>query len=214
MRWVDRGPEPAGLRPIRCLYTPGWVQYYSGRRENKPSDSRWRGFIGDLGRPFHNLCAYCEELHKGEVDHFRPKKRFPSLVYKWSNWLFACHDCNHAKLEKWPIAGYVDPCSRSEHERPEHFFSFDTMTGEILPREGLSPLHREIAQNTITGLQLNRSHHLKQRLAQVYMLAIYEKSLPSSRLDIGIIRKFLESPYAMCLSFTRAWLSGRGYPAI
>lgn len=37
--------------------------------------------LKDVRTVFFGLCAYCEELCKDEVEHFRPKSRFPERVY-------------------------------------------------------------------------------------------------------------------------------------
>ena len=139
MHWVDRGPEPAGLKRIHCIYTPLWIQYYPARVGKKPTDSYWRSFREELENVFRGLCAYCEEATSGEVEHFQPKSKFPHLVYTWDNWLFACHECNHSKLDYWPASGYVDPCSNSKSDRPEDCFVFDIQTGLIMPNRDLTP---------------------------------------------------------------------------
>lgn len=167
MHWVDRGPEPEGLAAVRSRYTPRWVEYYRNGTGSRPSDSHWRDFHDDLSSVFFDLCAYCEELCRGEVEHFRPKSRFPELVYEWSNWVFACHDCNFAKSEKWPTGGYIDPCARLRAARPQTFFGFDTLTGEIVPKTGLSLGRRKKAVQIIDDLQLNARHHTIGRIARI-----------------------------------------------
>ena len=214
MHWVNRGPEPTGLAVIRTRYTPRWVAYYPGRGGVKPNDSRWRDFLGDLCRVFSGLCAYCEELDKGEIDHFRPKSQFPQLVYQWSNWVFACHNCNQSKQEKWPPIGYVDPCSNSIQERPENFFRFDTETGEILPMLKMSPDLRDKAQKTIDDLSLNASHHLRERLEWLVLVSGAISDDPQRQTtDETSQRARLASRTTRLSSITRAWLVERGYAA-
>ena len=171
MHWIDRGPEPAGLPVIRARYTPGWVDYRNGFRANPPSDARWRDFRNELQAAFGGLCGYCEELCRGETDHFRPKNRFPEQVYAWSNWIWACHACNHAKGDKWPGAGYLNPCARSRPARPENFLDFDPSGGLIQPKDGLSPARRRKAQQTIDDLRLNAKHHRRGRVSKVAAIA-------------------------------------------
>ena len=171
MHWIDRGLEPQRLKAIRAQYTSRWIKYYRDGIGSQPGDAYWRAFHADLSRVFFGLCAYCEEFCRGEVEHFRPKSRFPDHVYTWSNWVFACHDCNHMKGDKWPVSGYIDPCARAQLARPERFFDFDTLTGEILVKEGLSQAQHSKAMQTITDLDLNAYHHLKKRLAWLTALA-------------------------------------------
>ena len=211
MHWVDRGPEPPNLEPVRSTYTPRWVQFYRDGIGTKPTDAHWRNFHSDLRKAFGELCAYCEEFSKGEVDHFRPKSKFPDLVYVWSNWLFSCHDCNNSKREKWPSGGYINPCAESVNDHPEYHFTFDTLTGEILPMASLSSTQRRRAVDMIEELRLNGVHHLKVRQERLKMLAILEAERPAAIMEIEGVRNFFESPYTSLPSITRVWLSEQGY---
>ncbi len=189
MHWVARGPEPAELPDLRARYRPMWVRYYGDHTGKKPSDSHWRKIFSQLEQRFHRLCGYCEEECKGEIDHFRPKKTFPELVYDWSNWIVACHSCNHAKLAKWPSTGYVDPCALSRPARPEHFFDFDVMTGMIVPMRGLSPGRHKKAVTTIRDLGLNNFHHIKRRHRWLNMVSMVLHKY--NRIDPALL-KFIE----------------------
>ena len=213
MHWVYRGAEPLGLAAIQSRYTTRWVQYYCQNVGNKPTDSHWLDFRADLSCAFHGLCAYCEEITKGEVDHFRPKSKFPALVYSWPNWLLACHECNHAKLNKWPAAGYVDPCATSKLERPECHFVFDTQTGLISPHESLSSHRRHLANGTIRALRLNDSHHLKKR---ILWLLLFSSGMPEDpkALTANTAKRLVHfaSREMQFSSIVRAWLFEHGFP--
>ena len=213
MHWVDRGPEPPELAAIRNRYTPRWVQFYCQNVGNRPTDSYWLRFHDHLSCAFRGLCAYCEETTKGEVEHFRPKSKFPALVYSWSNWLLACHECNHVKLSNWPVAGYVDPCATPKSERPECHFVFDTQTGLISPHGSLSSRRRHMAQETIKALRLNDSHHLKKR---VEWLLLFSRAMPEdpNALTTCTTKSLVhfasrEMPFS---SLVRTWLFENGFP--
>ena len=211
MHWVDRGPEPVGLGPTRSRYTPRWIAHYEVGTGSRPSDSHWRGFRDDLSRVFFSLCAYCEESCRGVVDHFRPKSRFPELVYEWSNWVLACDSCNLVKGDKWPPGGYVDPCARSRLGRPENFFDFDTSSGTIIPRPGLGPVRRKKAIRTISDLNLNAHHHVQWRLL---LLRAIKESLADNPEEDPAHRGSLEFFIARSTplsSSARALLAERGY---
>jgi uncharacterized protein (TIGR02646 family) len=210
MHWVERGPEPQGLESMRSHYTPRWVDHYRDGVGSRPTDSRWRDFRDDLGSAFFRICAYCEESCPGEVDHFRPKSRFPELVYEWPNWVFACRACNGAKGEKWPSGGYIDPCARSRAARPEVLFDFNTTSGTVIPNVGLSPARRKKATQTIDDLQLNADHHVQWRLT---LLRAIEQSLPGSAASNPGVSEYLEwatDRSRPLSSITRKLLSERG----
>ena len=210
MHWVDRGVEPTGLRQIFVQYTPRWIRYYRHGEGNKPpSDTRWRDFHDDLEAAFSGLCAYCEETCRGTVDHFRPKSKFPELVYVWSNWLFSCFDCNNAKLNKWPNEGYIDPCEDSQHDRPEAYFDFDFETGRMMAKTNLDSSRRERAEKIICDLKLNRRHHRKKRVVVLKKLSMLEDCPASERIDTLRLSFALRTEEVS--SFARAWLSKEGY---
>ena len=212
MHWVDRGPEPGGLAQIRLTYTSSWVRYYPHRIGNRPTDSHWLRFHPDLTRVFAGLCAYCEEVTKGEVDHFRPKSRFPRLVYSWSNWLLACHECNHVKSNTWPVDGYLDPCSRSGPRALESYFAFDTLTGFIAPNRTLNRYHRMKTQRTIDDLGLNDFHHLKKRMHWLLLFsALLERDPYVLHDSTKEILQRIASRRFECSSVVLSWLAEHGY---
>ena len=215
MHWIDRGPEPIGLSEVFVKYTPRWVHAYIFSIGKKPPfDTCWSRFRGVLRVRFAGLCAYCERRTKGQVEHFRPKSKFPILVYCWSNWLLACGECNSAKLNRWPFRGYVDPCADSELERPEEYFDFETEieSGFVVPRSGLSEDRRQKAQQTIDDLGLNDLHNWESRLEWLTMFAAILPDDPRNLTadDRDNIAHF-SSREVQLSSCTRAWLSKQGY---
>ena len=212
MHWVDRGPEPSGLEEVRGRYTPRWVDHYEIGIGNRPTDSRWRDFTDELREAFGDICGYCESVCKGEVDHFRPKARFPKLVYVWLNWVFACHDCNNAKSNTWPPGGYIDPCAEDASLIPEAYFTFDTMTGEIIARNDLGHDRFEKAVMMIDDLNLNGQHHLKNRLMWLHAVPWAIPYDPAeATTDSEVARRKLASRSMQWSSLVRVWLMERGY---
>lgn len=184
MHFVDRGSPPVRLARVRSRLTPKWVSFYRYGLDRKPTDTAWRNFEKDLRKVFHSNCGYCEEICRGEVDHFRPKSRFPHLVYEWTNWVYSCHSCNGSKLDKWPNGGHVDPCASNPQNLAEAYFDFDLLTAEVLPRSTLTGPKSRRARITIHNLDLNAYHHLKKRQARLHLIktiAREQPSLPPSR---------------------------------
>lgn len=178
MHFVNRGPEPEGLKKIRDGFTQRWINHYRHGNPRKPSDAKWRDYRDALSHAFTSICGYCEELCRGEVDHFRPKDKFPERVYKWTNWVFSCHDCNHKKSDNWPHYGYVHPCSTSRARRPENYFDFDLTSGEIVTRDDLTDWRYKKAITMIIDLGLNDYHHLKKRRQWIAIIVEICEALP------------------------------------
>lgn len=210
MHFVLRGNEPARLKPIRYKYTRAWVDHYKNGIGEKPKDAKWRGFLPDLSTVFNGCCGYCEAYCKGVVDHFRPKSQFPELVYEWSNWIFACHDCNFNKLDKWPTSGFSDPCNDKTFCNLQYSFVYDLKTGEALPNPKLTPDKYICARDTIEILGLNELHHLKTRLYHIEFLkdlkklSVHDPTTASQRFALLVLG---DAP--LC-SLTRYYLEKEG----
>lgn len=202
MRWIDRGPEPAGVAGYARQFTQGWVDHYRQTRGQPPTDSYWREFRPLLGDRSNNICWYCERqcdvmAESGglspTVDHFRPRQKCPQLVYEWSNWMFSCQRCNDRKGNRWPESGYVDPSVEDVSERPIQYFDYDARTGEIIPRGGLSQQAERKVWDTIDDLGLN---HFDLRLSRFQsVLPFVESLLERAQLERqSFSSEFLEKP--------------------
>ena len=116
------------------------------------------------------------------------------------------------KGDKWPSGGYVDPCARSIPARPENFFDFDTLTGEILPKQGLSSGRSDKAQRMIDNLHLNDGHHLQRRRQWLWMVS--ERLDGSSGDQDSSLKNTLSTLIDRSTEFssiTRVLLYERGY---
>ena len=103
MHYVECGPAPEDSLK-RCT-----IQGQGGKPDLKPD----RCFYNHLDQLFSSLCGYRERivyrpwddderLAVGEVEHFRPKVRFPELACAWENLVYSCHRCNQAKGGQFP----------------------------------------------------------------------------------------------------------------
>ena len=79
---------------------------------------------------FHGKCAYCEsyiaKVDYGDIEHYKPKRKFPKLAVAWDNLLLSCAKCNGMgqKGDQWPKANDGGPLVNPCKEKPEKFFSF------------------------------------------------------------------------------------------
>ena len=64
---------------------------------------------------FEERCAYClihEVLRGGlenfEIDHFKPRARFPDELGNFYNLYYSCHPCNFVKRDQWPPGDLIE----------------------------------------------------------------------------------------------------------
>jgi uncharacterized protein (TIGR02646 family) len=93
----------------------------------KPSQEFWSSKRARLRDPalelaavFNKKCAYCESkpeaVSYANIEHFRPKKSYPSEMFVWANWMYACVRCNVNKGEFWSadlLSVFVDDVAQS-----------------------------------------------------------------------------------------------------
>ncbi len=102
-------------------------------------------------------CMYCESKisHSSfpNIEHIRPKAKFPELTYEWENLGYVCERCNNAKLDKFSDeTPYLDPYS----EDPSfHLYAFGTW---LFPRNG-----SERGEITVHEIHLNRPELIEKR---------------------------------------------------
>jgi len=106
-------------------------------------------------------CMYCESkvshLYFGDVEHIKPKARFPELEFAWGNLGFVCARCNSAKRDKWhDLTPYVNP------------YDEDPLT-HLAPL-GAFVVHRagsERGEVTWRDIDLNRPELLERRMDRI-----------------------------------------------
>ena len=120
----------------------------------------YRLFRPFVREDFSRQCAFClfSELLAGgednfELDHFRPRLRFPELVNDFYNLYYSCHPCNHIKRDSWPSPAleekgicFVDLC---KEDFASHF---------IVEKDGRWKGVTVLGDYTIDKLNLNRRH--------------------------------------------------------
>jgi len=101
-------------------------------------------------------CMYCESkvthIDYGDVEHIKPKSKFPDLTYEWSNLGYACVKCNRSgKGDKYDD-DFIDPYQ----ENPENYLL--PYGSIIFAREG-----NKRGEITIDIVKLNRPELLEKR---------------------------------------------------
>ncbi len=109
-------------------------------------------------------CMYCEDSHGTDIEHFRPKTKYPGRMFVWENHLLCCTDCGRIKGEQCPLDNsgsplLIDPTV----ENPWDFLEFDPDTGNLVARydnqaEAFSPK----GTGTVEALKLDRREALAE----------------------------------------------------
>lgn len=89
-----------------------------------------------LDAMFSGKCAYCESViavvATGHIEHFRPKQKYPSLTFTWTNLLLGCPLCNDGghKGTKFPKSKdngpFIDPTTEDPTDHLE--FVYDPLS--------------------------------------------------------------------------------------
>ncbi|MDC0678165.1 hypothetical protein [Sorangium atrum] len=168
-----------------------------------------------IARMSHGFCAYCqspvssthpgkggEDRPPGQVEHFRPKARFPAQVYAWDNYFLGCMGCNGTKHDKWPAEGYVRP----DEGKPGSRFVF-AENGEIKAREG-----DEQARCTVEDFGLDRHWLTKHRGQAIQSHLDFVRRLmgrPGIQLQDMLITRPVAFSEAINQNVWRVWANGR-----
>lgn len=124
-----------------------WARSRYGRREIKVQ----------LIEEAHRKCIYCESpvrhVYAGDIEHIRPKSKFPDLTFEWDNLGFACQECNREKLDRWPED--PTPINPFKDEPSTYLIAFGAF---IKSRPGNAK-----GEVTVDLVQLNRPELLERR---------------------------------------------------
>ena len=165
-------------------------------------------------------------MNREEIEHFRPRSRFPNLSFDWLNLVYACRRCNQSKGDSWPgfedasinvllaaddprytpVSEYVSPNVSAGQRPATYFFSYDVDTGEIMPSVQLSSIEWSVARRTIRDIDLNDSqlgendpnHLWRQRLVQLDFLREAANAQEDDELAAMIVQEFMmpDSPFS------------------
>jgi uncharacterized protein (TIGR02646 family) len=130
-----------------------------------------------LQRMFGSKCAFCESHIKhvsfDQIEHFRPKQRFPALCFDWDNLLLACGGCNGAKYKgtKFPEAADGGPFVNPVDEEPNDFFDFKidphTQLAELVPKS----LRGETTEKELGLNRQDLMQHRSKAVMNIFRLA-------------------------------------------
>lgn len=105
----------------------------------------------------HGKCIYCESkithVYFGDIEHIRPKSKFPNERLNLENLSLACARCNNAKAEFWNDD--VPLLNPYQDEPKDEIFVFGFLIAHVPGRNR--------ARLTISRLDLNRPELVERR---------------------------------------------------
>ncbi|MEM7174177.1 MAG: hypothetical protein AAF380_02890 [Bacteroidota bacterium] len=82
-----------------------------------PELTNYKKYKADLQKDFHKRCCYtdCPDKWFGgktnmDIEHFKPKSKYPKLTTKYANLAYSNPFANRAKAADWQEDMYLDPC--------------------------------------------------------------------------------------------------------
>ena len=106
----------------------------------------------------HERCSFCTKFIQDfedemTVEHIRTKRRYPQMIFQWSNLLCACRTCNTKRSTRaHDSRKYLDPAKIVDIER---YFSYK-LDGTIAAGRELDSAEKEKAEYMIELYRLNR----------------------------------------------------------
>lgn len=121
-------------------------------------------------------CAFCEcipsEGGNVEVEHFKPKSKYPNFTFEWENLLPACRRCNGSKDDH---DTELEPIVNPYLQNPSDFFLYESLSIKPIIGENY-----EVAVRTIEVCGLNTIRLWKPRSQILVSLHDFEKSLEAA----------------------------------
>lgn len=173
------------MKPFRSLVPK---RTYEG-----PEMSHYRKYKKQLRDDFHGRCGYtdCRDFWFGgvstfQIDHFKPKSKYPELTTRYDNLVYSCSFANNAKRDDYDDALYLDPCKVDYNEHFER-----DVQGNIFPKAS-SPA----AQHMYNKMKL----YLK-RYGIIWMLDQLQEKIKAVQVQIEKIKEEKERSPLLQLNY-------------
>lgn len=203
MHKVDRNNPPKGLE-IKDK------EFQNEIDNNSDIDIKWNSFtktklkketLEALEEMYAGCCAYCEGDIGGtdyaEIEHFKPKSKFPELAYKYDNLHYSCTKCNKNKGDQYSEL-MIEPCI----DEPELHIKYEGNYAIAKDEKG---------SYTIQVVKLNDRVRLKKRYNRLkeiqervdLVIEILERKDELNIENIGIINTLISKTVEEISQFTK-----------
>jgi len=105
---IKRQKCPAALEKNRDTWTKKLLEFINNGQDvpkHITEQYKHQDIKDSLKNDSHEKCIYCETRvtpsYFGDVEHIKPKSRFPELTFDWNNLGFVCAQCNNRKSDKY-----------------------------------------------------------------------------------------------------------------
>ena len=194
--------------PVDSLFFPKLKrreQYHTNK--NGKYHANYREYRQEIRQDCLGRCVYCD-LHENEmrgqtvmeIDHFRPRGKFPELVNNPHNLVWSCANCNRQKSDHWPALGtndtfvgnkgFIDPFveNRSDYFKVQSDGSIIPLKSPAEYMEKLLALNRSVPKRK---RQLRyKAHELARKLEK--SIAKLEKSNSLSNEEAAQLSRLQE----------------------
>ena len=75
----------------------GGEEPYSNNKENFSDSPEWKALRSEVFKKYPSICMRCGNKDNLEVDHIKPRSKYPEFELKFDNLQILCKDCNLLK---------------------------------------------------------------------------------------------------------------------
>lgn len=145
-------------------------------------------------------CIYCESkvaaVYFGDVEHIKPKSKFPDLKFDWDNLGYVCAKCNNVKSDKWDNElPFINPYT----ENPDEFLcSTGHFIYHLVGNKRGEITEKEIDLNRVELIEMR-----KERIDAIRTLADKHNNETNQTLKKTLLNELQkeladDKPYSMC----------------
>jgi uncharacterized protein (TIGR02646 family) len=151
-----------------------------------------RQMAGDTER-----CMYCSNYEGSDIEHFRPKSRYPDFLFVWDNYLLCCPPCGRAKGNQFPTTNEGEPLLLNPTvDTPWDHLDFDPLTGNIVARwDATTSAENPKGKETVQVLGLSRREGLGNSLRRSFLRveAVLKQASGEVQVDFAKLETNLRS---------------------